>query len=464
MPRLFPRIWLGLIVLWLVWVALVVLLALVSPAMLHLLTAAALIGHLWSSLPGRWPPGNLSWTDSLQAICDADFYQRQSQQLGPVFKMLQFHRRVICVVGIERARALLSRHKDALSPCPLPFHHCLTGGFLRYMEPEVYARYGPAFRRAMSKQIIGEADAALRTWTRAYLGKVFREGLSLPSALHLISQEVFFQKLLGLSADNPLSEDFREEYDRFCRQSYSTRPSRSTLASLDRLCGLMTQMSQRGCGGGVLAELGRHDSGLPDRICQENLAYILRISTSNASDFLHWLLVELALHPSWWKRLRSEGGQVLDRLMQETLRLHQSEYLYRRVAAPFEFEGWHFPKGWLVRICVRESHLDPKVFDEPWRFDPDRFLQSPDRERYSPFGMFEHACNGVPLNQLIARLVVEELMQLGDLVIEAKAMPVRDFRHWSHWRPGCRLRFRPASWRDRGPDDPVAVTGPGGSS
>lgn len=464
MPRLFPRIWFGLIVLWLTWVALIVLLALSSPAMLQGLTVVTLARQLWSSLPGRWPPGNLSLASSLQAICDIDFYQRQSRELGPVFKMLQFHRKVICVVGIERARSLLGRHQDALQPCPLPFHRSLTGGFLRYMEPALYARYGPAFRRAMSKQVMGEADAALRTWTRTHLGKVLRDSLSLQSALHLISEEVFFRKLLGLTAEHPLNAEFREEYGRFCRQPYSARPSRATLASLDRLCSLMTQLSQQGACGGVLAELGRHDPGLPDRICQENLVYILRISTSNASEFLHWLLVELALHPAWWERLRAEGGEVLDRLIQETLRLHQSEYLYRRVAAPFEFEGWHFPKGWLVRICVRESHLDPKVFDEPLRFDPDRFLQRVDRERYAPFGMFEHACNGVPLNQLIARLVVEELMQLGQGVVESNAMPVRDFRHWSHWRPGCRLRFRPASVTDRAPDVPAAATGPGGSS
>jgi cytochrome P450 len=125
-------------------------------------------------------------------------------------------------------------------------------------------------------------------------------------------------------------------------------------------------------------------------------------------------------------------------VIKETLRLHQSEYLYRRVVKPFEFEGYEVPKGWLVRICVRESHRDPKVFVEPERFNPDRFLEI-SGNRYSPFGMLEHSCNGVPLVHLISRSILEELRQHGNLELTKKSPPVRAFRHWSHWRPSSRI-------------------------
>ena len=62
------------------------------------------------------------------------------------------------------------------------------------------------------------------------------------------------------------------------------------------------------------------------------------------------------------------------RIVMETLRLEQSEYLYRETTRDIEHKGVVIPRGWLVRLCVRESHQDPAIFANPDVFDPDRFL------------------------------------------------------------------------------------------
>ena len=81
--------------------------------------------------------------------------------------------------------------------------------------------------------------------------------------------------------------------------------------------------------------------------------------------------------------------------MLETLRLEQSEFLYRRVVKPLEIDGYRIPPGWLLRILVHESHRDPTVYPEPDRFNPDRFLaRTFDKTEYSPFGADAHGCNG----------------------------------------------------------------------
>jgi cytochrome P450 len=68
------------------------------------------------------------------------------------------------------------------------------------------------------------------------------------------------------------------------------------------------------------------------------------------------------------------------------------------------------PRGWLVRLCVAESHRDPDVFPEPGRYDLDRFLtRRYDSSQYSPFGWGRHLCNGVTLTHMISRVVLEEL-------------------------------------------------------
>ena len=133
---------------------------------------------------------------------------------------------------------------------------------------------------------------------------------------------------------------------------------------------------------------------------------------------------------------------AIERLERETLRLSQSEYLYRRVRRDFTFEGFRVPKNWLVRICVWESHRDSRIFEDPDRFNPDRFLQQDyTHNTYSPFGSGRHACNGVPLSMAIARAFFEELSQAWNWSVTGHGTVERDFRHWSHWRPGRSLRL-----------------------
>ena len=100
----------------------------------------------------------------------------------------------------------------------------------------------------------------------------------------------------------------------------------------------------------------------------------------------------LGRHPEWGERMRQDPALV-DKFIMETLRLAQSEYLYRVVRRDFEFEGFRFPKGWLIRLCVWESHRTSDAFDDPELFDPDRFVESSYRASdYSPFGWAQHAC------------------------------------------------------------------------
>ena len=68
----------------------------------------------------------------------------------------------------------------------------------------------------------------------------------------------------------------------------------------------------------------------------------------------------------------SAGRSIGERVIRESLRLEQSEYLARRTTADIRFHGYRFPKGWRVRICIREGHRSADAFDRPDEFDPDR--------------------------------------------------------------------------------------------
>jgi cytochrome P450/NADPH-cytochrome P450 reductase len=113
---------------------------------------------------------------------------------------------------------------------------------------------------------------------------------------------------------------------------------------------------------------------------------------------------------------------------------------------------------------VAESHRDPAVFDDPERFDPDRFAQDYSRTAFSPFGSGRHACNGVPLAMEITRAFLEELSEACDWSIAADGTREREFRHWSHWRPGSRMRLVMAARTPAGPALTASGTGRGQSA
>jgi hypothetical protein len=91
----------------------------------------------------------------------------------------------------------------------------------------------------------------------------------------------------------------------------------------------------------------------------------------DATGLLMWVLTFLSDDPACARRLRNtdDPDALADRVVSETLRLAQSEYLWRRASRDIEFRGVVIPAGWLVRVSLRELHRDPAHFEHPDEFD-----------------------------------------------------------------------------------------------
>jgi cytochrome P450 len=121
--------------------------------------------------------------------------------------------------------------------------------------------------------------------------------------------------------------------------------------------------------------------------------------------------------------------------------MEQSEYLYRRVVRPIVIDDYSIPAGWLLRICVQESHRDPAIFTDPNGFNPDRFLgRGFGRGEYSPFGADNHGCMGVPLVHFLGKIFVEELCHGYQWRVTRDGPLDRGSRHRHHWRPSAARR------------------------
>jgi cytochrome P450 len=444
-------------------------LAVLEPDWLLIVTVGVVLlvgASAWRSRPGfgsrrGLPPGSLSPWESIEALVDRDFYTRRASRHGPIFKMSQFHRGVICVVGLERGHRLLREHRERLGPSVLPFNREVDGGFLRYMDDSTHRKYAPLFRACLSPAVVGASESMSRTVARQEL-----ENMAAASALgrsrgrdHAVACEPYLRRLVSKSFLSVLFgvQPGSESAARFERiyPPFGEHPLGSSLGedALEALAGLRRWVmleaesqrihAERQVSPSALGELIRLNERMPDQTSVDNLLFIHKISSDNVVALLRWLLKILGDHPEWVDRLRAELGtesKLSDRVVLEVLRLAQSEYLYREVVEEIVFDGFTMPRKWLVRLCVRESHADPEVYCDPDAFDPDRFLnQRFDNHRYSPFGFSPHACNGVDLTMMIARSWVESLCGDFDWSIARDGPVERGFRHWNHWRPSRSL-------------------------
>ncbi len=465
--RMFPRAFFALLAAGICFAAPAILLAFYFPLGFHLLTAAVALLAIGlmirnrprSNVSAPLPPGNVSVAESIEALADRRFYWRKFARHGPIFKMAQFHHKAICVFGIERGHRLFRERADQIGPCPLPFSDEVAGGFLRYMDEATYEKYGPLFRKAFSGPATVTAAGVTRTSARGQLacmaaqagaseGRGMRPGPFVQSIVH----DALTASLFGIVPGTPAADELKALTKEFGAQDLNQRLNERTKSALGKLRAVIRTKADglRSGGGGdepanALSELHRVDPSMPDDVCIDNLLFILKISSANVSSLLHWILQMLGENQEWVVRLRNERRSAVDsrrhdianRIIMETLRLAQSEYLYRAVHTDFEFEGVRFPKGWLIRQCVWESHRDPALFDDPDSFDPDRHLKEDfPKQAYSPFGCPHHGCNGVALTYAIAKTFMEELAEY-DWDASGADRVERDFRHWSHWRPGA---------------------------
>jgi cytochrome P450 len=87
------------------------------------------------------------------------------------------------------------------------------------------------------------------------------------------------------------------------------------------------------------------------------------------------------------------------KVIQETLRLYPSAYLFAREAVDDQFiDGYRIPAGALIFITPFVTHRDPKYWADPERFDPERFNADQIAQRpshvYFPFGEGPQVCIG----------------------------------------------------------------------
>ena len=183
---------------------------------------------------------------------------------------------------------------------------------------------------------------------------------------------------------------------------------------------LARRRAQGGAPSDLLGRLlaARHpDTGEPmsDQLVISNLLTLLEAGHETTAKALTWTLYLLARAPGWQAQVHEEIRRVVGdqgitvdhldqlvltrRVIKEALRLYPpAPVMAREVIEPLELDGLAVPKGAQIVIAIFAIHRHRKLWADPDKFDPDRFLPGAEagrpRAQYMPFGGGPRVCIG----------------------------------------------------------------------
>jgi cytochrome P450 len=179
----------------------------------------------------------------------------------------------------------------------------------------------------------------------------------------------------------------------------------------------------------------------------------------------------VAKHPEAERRLAEEVGREVgarpvafadlprlkytEQAVKEALRLYPPTWILiqREAVAEVELGGYRLPRGAWVFLSPWVTQRDPRFFEDPERFDPDRFApgraEKVPQYAYFPFGAGPHVCVGnafatMEMTLLAATVVQRFRLRLAPGQGDAEPEPHIAIRP----RGGLRLEVTPAGRAD----------------
>jgi cytochrome P450 len=97
------------------------------------------------------------------------------------------------------------------------------------------------------------------------------------------------------------------------------------------------------------------------------------------------------------------------------------------VMADIEVDGYRLPAGTVAVVAIYALHRDPDLWEDPLRFDPDRFSPGRslgrDRWQYLPFGGGPRGCIGDHFAMLEASLALATILRRIEIHSERTDFP-----------------------------------------
>jgi cytochrome P450 len=167
-----------------------------------------------------------------------------------------------------------------------------------------------------------------------------------------------------------------------------------------------------------------------DHTIKGTMLSLILAGTDTSAVTLEWALSSLLNNPEVLKKVRDEiDNQIgLDRLLEESdipnlpyLQNIVSETLRLYPAGPLlvphissedcKVGGYDMPCGTMLLVNVWAIHRDPRLWDDPASFKPERFEKEGETHKLLTFGLGRRACPGSGLARRLVSLSLGSLIQ-----------------------------------------------------
>jgi cytochrome P450 family 135 len=158
-------------------------------------------------------------------------------------------------------------------------------------------------------------------------------------------------------------------------------------------------------------------AALTDAELRDELMTLLVAGHETTATSIAWAFDLLLHHPDKLVRLQEElaagDDDYLEAVIKETLRIRPVvPGVVRKLTAPLELRGYELPAGTLVAPNIYLTHMNPSVYPEPKRFEPERFLENgADTYSWIPFGGGIRRCLGASFAMYEMRIVIPTILE-----------------------------------------------------
>ena len=418
----------------------------------------------------KTPPGKPKLYDTFNYIANPDRFCRENfKKYGPIFKTSVFGGTTV-FVGSVSAIKMAFNGDQKYTEIALPATTMeMLGEYSLFQRPDLH-------RQRKTALAPGLTGATLEGYT-THINNIIAQGIKiwanrkiqLYPEVEKISFDILTPLLLGISLNDsdpktfeglPISSkaELKALYKTYFDGFYGLVKWKSPLTAFGRgikarvkLIEFMDAVIKRRLAENekinptqdflsmMLASQQEEPDGVFSDILIKNQCLLqLWASHYEISGFICSLIYQLGKHPQILQRLRQEQVQILgennnfsqfspadlkqmiflEATIKETLRtLPPSPTASRRLTQSVVVDDILYRKGWTLIAEPRIAHIMPEYFEQPEKFEPERFL--PERGEgkmyeFIPFGGGVHACLGAQMAMLVSKVFASHLLQMFD--------------------------------------------------
>ncbi len=421
------------------------------------------------------PPRTPKWTDTFTYIADPDkFCSVNLAQYGPIFKSSVFGGTTV-FVGSASANQMVFNGDSSYTAIGLPPTTMeMFGEHSLFQRPDLHRQRKGALRPAFTGQLLAGYLPRMHQVIKQHIQSWdTTTSIHLVPSLEALSFDVLAPLLLGINLEDgdaafedlPVSSkaELKRLYNIFFDGFYGLLKWKSPITAFGRgqkarskLLEFMRAIIQKRRRESInpttdflammLANQKDNPAGVfTDALIENQCLLQLWASHYEMLGLLASWMYQLGQYPDILEQVRMEYAQVtagisnldevgmdqfkamifIDATIKEVLRtLPPSSTANRRLTKSVVLDGVLYEKGWSLIAEPRITHAMSDYFSHPDQFDPERFLPARGEGKayeFIPFGGGVHACLGMQLALLMAKVFAIHLLNLIEWQIIEKA-------------------------------------------